>query len=285
MLNYYIINEDIEFHPATSTLRNIHNPRNMVALNSPSGRCLLLLINRLGEVVTQNEFMDFVWKQRGLMVTSNTYYQSISILRKGLKSIGMGDDLIVTIPRIGLTLASETRIRKLSTDKGIDINYKSDNLIETPELIHKETISSFGEKFAVSKQEELDILSSHRLHITRVGNAKFRRLIGYILMFSVIFSCTFFVFLKSLYAKKDFFSDYTIATTLKKCNIFLPSKTHANDDKKNAIRYADRYIQDCQEKPAWIYVTIASTTPRTSVIRCDKPFYEPTTCTSVYFIE
>ncbi|MDA2242426.1 hypothetical protein PDN14_29210, partial [Bacillus cereus group sp. Bc222] len=54
--------------------------------------------------------MDIVWQRRGMMVSPNTYYQNISILRKGLKKVGFETDPIVTIPRIGLTLASDTQI-------------------------------------------------------------------------------------------------------------------------------------------------------------------------------
>lgn len=110
MHKHYIINNIVEFHPAASTLRDINNPDRVVVLNSPAGRCLLLLIDRAGSIVTQQEFLDIVWQSRGMLVSSNTYYQNISILRKGLKKIGFETDPIVTIPRIGLTLASDTQI-------------------------------------------------------------------------------------------------------------------------------------------------------------------------------
>ena len=110
MHKYYIINGIVEFHPAASTLRDLNNPEQVVVLNSPAGRCLLLLIERAGSIVTQQECMDIVWQRRGMMVSPNTYYQNISILRKGLKKAGFETDPIVTIPRIGLTLASDTQI-------------------------------------------------------------------------------------------------------------------------------------------------------------------------------
>lgn len=122
MHNHYIINESVEFHPATSKLRDINNPDSVVTLNSPAGRCLLLLINRMGNVVTQKEFMEIVWKQNGMMVTSNAYYQNISVLRKGLKRVGLDESFIVTLPRIGLTLASGTNIRKLAEETSIEIS-------------------------------------------------------------------------------------------------------------------------------------------------------------------
>ena len=104
MHKHYIINGLVEFHPAASTLRDLNNPDRVVVLNSPAGRCLLLLIERVGSVVTQQECMAIVWQRRGMLVSPNTYYQNISILRKGLKKAGFETDPIVTIPRIGLTL-------------------------------------------------------------------------------------------------------------------------------------------------------------------------------------
>ncbi|RWR02359.1 hypothetical protein ED28_08235 [[Pantoea] beijingensis] len=124
MHNYYIINETVEFHPVTSTLRDIHHPDIVVTLNSPAGRCLLLLINRIGTVVTRHELMDTVWKKSGIKVTPNAYYQNISILRKGLKRIGLGEEIIVTLPRIGLTLATGTRIRKRVFEAAVDCDHE-----------------------------------------------------------------------------------------------------------------------------------------------------------------
>ncbi|WP_273968367.1 winged helix-turn-helix domain-containing protein [Enterobacter cancerogenus] len=147
MHDYYLINESVEFHPVTNTLRDTHNPDNIVPLYSPSGRCLLLLLNRTGEVVTRHELMVFVWEQRGMMVSSNTYYQSIYVLRKGLKRIGLGDDLLLTLPRVGLTLTSNTRVKKLSADNNIKDNDRSINSIKMSEIINKEKIPPRVEVF------------------------------------------------------------------------------------------------------------------------------------------
>lgn len=78
---YYVINDCVTFQPATNMLCNTHNPALKVTLSVPAGRCLQLLINNIGNIVTQQDFMDIAWKQSGMKVTSNTYYQNISILR------------------------------------------------------------------------------------------------------------------------------------------------------------------------------------------------------------
>lgn len=167
MHNHYIINDSVEFHPATSKLRDINNPDNVVALNSPAGRCLLLLINRMGSVVTQDEFMESVWKQNGMMVTSNAYYQNISVLRKGLKRVGLDENIIVTLPRIGLTLASGTQIRKLAQESSVEIVKNdtdapmviSDNLPDLGNETDCNTLSTTDEYNKLSVTSDVDAVS------------------------------------------------------------------------------------------------------------------------------
>lgn len=67
---YYVINDCVTFQPATNMLCNTHNPALKVTLSVPAGRCLQLLINNIGNIVTQQDFMDIAWKQSGMKVTS-----------------------------------------------------------------------------------------------------------------------------------------------------------------------------------------------------------------------
>ena len=85
MHKHYIINNIVEFHPAASTLRDINNPDRVVVLNSPAGRCLLLLIDRAGSIVTQQEFLDIVWQSRGMLVSSIPITRTSPSCAKGLK--------------------------------------------------------------------------------------------------------------------------------------------------------------------------------------------------------
>lgn len=112
MNNYYIINNIVRFSPLKNTLENLSDGE-LIIINSPASRCFLILLQQQGEVISQQSFLDEVWQKRGIHVSANTYYQNISILRKGLKKIGLGDDIIVTLPRIGLTLATNLKVEVL----------------------------------------------------------------------------------------------------------------------------------------------------------------------------
>ncbi len=286
MHNHYIINEAVEFHPATSTLRDLHNPDIVVALNSPAGRCLLLLISRVGTIVTQQEFMDIVWKQSGMRVTSNAYYQNISVLRKGLKRIGLGEDIIVTIPRIGLTLATGTRIRKLTSEALMEVSHENVHLVNVNALKPEASGNDFselaiGKPFVISYAKEGHPQENISINDKISIKAVFSR---YSLMLAAIITAIAFMGWYASKAKPNFFSDYVSVKTIKGCQILLSPPLPARSYQKEAQSYGERFIDDCQSYP-WIYVTKIPHLSRTSVIRCDKPFEHSTSCISEYFIE
>nr|WP_071934152.1 winged helix-turn-helix domain-containing protein [Raoultella ornithinolytica] len=115
----------------------------MVVLNSPASRCLLLLIESSNTIVTQQEFMYNVWEKLGLVVSANTYYQNICLLRKGLKEVGFPADPITTIPRIGLTLARETQVQVIESADVLPIaNVEEAKTEEGVRPVHHDTPDS-----------------------------------------------------------------------------------------------------------------------------------------------
>lgn len=50
--------------------------------------------------------MNEVWRKHGMEVTVNTLYQNISILRKTLKRVGVDENIIITVPKKGITLSA-----------------------------------------------------------------------------------------------------------------------------------------------------------------------------------
>lgn len=70
----------------------------------PASRCLLLLIQQDGNTVARETFFEEVWIKHGSQVTSNGFYQNISLLRRAFKELGMEGDIIITQPRVGVRL-------------------------------------------------------------------------------------------------------------------------------------------------------------------------------------
>ncbi|KLP54107.1 transcriptional regulator [Enterobacter genomosp. O] len=267
MHKHYIINNMVEFHPATSTLRDIASPDRVVVLNSPAGRCLLLLIERAGAIVTQQEFLDIVWQRRGMLVSPNTFYQNISILRKGLKKIGFEVDPIVTIPRIGLTLASDTQIVvKDPHPRPAELPEK-----DAPELC--DTISP-----AV-----LPPLSAEPVAVvTGASGHRFRWLPGMLIALLVLVGAG--IVTHSSAREKRFIDDYRFTALVGACHVYLAQDIQTQDERSKALAYLTPFKDACASYP-WVYISWYPLLPRASVIRCDRSMKEPNRCISDYFIE
>lgn len=76
-------------------------------------RILLLLIEKQGEVITKNDFIESVWEKHGLEGSTNTLTQYISHLRKILGEYFDVSEYIVTIPRTGYSLTTDLKIHKV----------------------------------------------------------------------------------------------------------------------------------------------------------------------------
>lgn len=69
-------------------------------------RCLELLIDRQGEVVTQEDFINECWKAHGTYATSNSVRQTLFQLRRTLAEIGAPSSILQTRPRKGYCLVA-----------------------------------------------------------------------------------------------------------------------------------------------------------------------------------
>ncbi|MCI1032925.1 winged helix-turn-helix domain-containing protein [Raoultella terrigena] len=294
MHRYYVINNTIEFHPTTRKLRNIITPTNMVVLNSPASRCLLLLIERSGTIVTQQEFMYNVWEKLGLVVSANTYYQNICLLRKGMKEIGFTSDPITTIPRIGLTLALDTQIQAMeSTDPPASDNDDGQAADEAVLSASYEELNKADSGHASSPQETVESVADipasapnipAPLYLQKRDVGRFSKLFFLItiLIFSILL--TDLKVIVTHFQDQRYFENYQLTVNTNGCHLFLNKDIHNTDERKKALNYGVQFKSDCQKFP-WVYISRYAMLPRASVIRCNKPMSSPNYCISNYFIE
>lgn len=107
LIMFYCINNNVIFDPINHTLTSSKfYPEKDTKINQPASRCLALLIERKGDIITQDDFMNEVWRKHGMEVTVNTLYQNISILRKTLKRAGIVENIIITVPKKGIMLSA-----------------------------------------------------------------------------------------------------------------------------------------------------------------------------------
>lgn len=105
----YTIEGNIHFCPNENTLRNVIDGRTVTLLSTAS-ECFKILIENQGRVISRDEMKELVWGKRGVIVSSNTFYQNMLNLRRGLEKVGAGKRLISTHYGKGVTI-----------DNGLDI--------------------------------------------------------------------------------------------------------------------------------------------------------------------
>ncbi|KIC84828.1 transcriptional regulator [Pantoea agglomerans] len=292
MHNHYIVNGLIEFNPAASTLKNLNDPENLIVLNSPAGRCLLLLITRNGTIVTQQEFMDIVWERNGMLVSPNTFYQNISILRKGLKKIGLPEDPVVTIPRVGLTLASGTEITKRSSEKLVKINHENAHFMDKNSLAHEQCYQESlprlsdadetGSQTVISEspaEGETDKTAPPAIALQKKSATLSLWAMGFVATILLIVAV-------SLNSTKDntrhYFSQSLFLANANGCHIYIADKNATPDDRIKSLSLVEKLKTSCSNYP-WVYITHYFMLQRISVIRCNKPMSEQNTCISEYY--
>ncbi|HHQ2507507.1 TPA: winged helix-turn-helix domain-containing protein [Klebsiella pneumoniae] len=113
--NSYIINDEVIFNMDVNELQPVAGKdHEAITLNTPTARCLQLLLESNGNIISRDEFLSAVWKERGVVVSQNTFYQNISLLRKSLLRAGLAQDVVVTVRQRGFVIATGTVIRQVT---------------------------------------------------------------------------------------------------------------------------------------------------------------------------
>jgi DNA-binding winged helix-turn-helix (wHTH) protein len=106
----YILANRICFSAAGASLREMAGRRE-IQLQRPASRCLLLLIQRQGHLVSQHDLMSCAWgEERARFISPNTFYQTLHHLRQSLAQFGL-TNVIHTVPRQGTVLSSTLLVR------------------------------------------------------------------------------------------------------------------------------------------------------------------------------
>ena len=119
--NSYIINDEVIFNMDVNELQPVAGKdHEAITLNTPTARCLQLLLESNGNIISRDEFLSAVWKERGVVVSQNTFYQNISLLRKSLLRAGLTQDVVVTVRQRGFVIATGTVIRQVTLQNEIN---------------------------------------------------------------------------------------------------------------------------------------------------------------------
>jgi len=109
----YIIDDQIAYNSDDCTLSHIPTQETL-SLSISSGRLFEQLLNSQGDILSRDVLLTEVWDKYGLRGSNSNLNQYLSVLRRALAAYGC-ENLIVTIPKIGIRLNTEISIKRHSS--------------------------------------------------------------------------------------------------------------------------------------------------------------------------
>lgn len=108
----YIIDGSIAYNSDDCTLSHLPTQESL-SLSISSGRLFERLLNSDGEILPRDTLLTEVWDKYGLRGSNSNLNQYLSILRRALAAYGC-ENLIITIPKVGIRLNTEIMIERES---------------------------------------------------------------------------------------------------------------------------------------------------------------------------
>lgn len=292
---HWIINDNIEFRPELKKLISVSNPEINVTLTAPASRCLLLLLEASPEIVLQQDFFKKVWEEVGMLVPTNTLYQNISIVRRGLRAVGETDSrLIATIPRKGFQIDDSVKIKRQDKSNAAVTSETDITSVDIPaDAKYEDPVITHGN---AANQSTWSALNPHineyeQNPLSTPGTAsKPARFAGWRLSAVIIlaaFATGLLIIAYSLPFGKTpvFFDNYNFVENDNGCQIYIKDDTHDSRDYyqryKNLIKNTGL---NCKIYP-WIYFPVSATSPTLTALACKRDFKNSASpgCISLYF--
>jgi DNA-binding winged helix-turn-helix (wHTH) protein len=114
----YRFNDRVLFDGDSGTLGPSDFSDEPTPISNPAKRLLLLLIANYGKPVEREVIFKKVWDDYGMISSNNNLNQCVSKLRRVLKVMGIDDEVIATVPKIGFMLRREIQVEISQEDDG-----------------------------------------------------------------------------------------------------------------------------------------------------------------------
>lgn len=114
----YRFNDRVLFDDDSGTLGPSDFSDEPTSISNPAKRLLQLLLANYGKPVEREVIFKKVWDDYGMISSNNNLNQCVSKLRRVLKVMGIDDEVIVTVPKIGFMLRREIQVEISQEDDG-----------------------------------------------------------------------------------------------------------------------------------------------------------------------
>lgn len=257
----FLINDTVLFEPdARRVCSRADYPSRAVILHGPVSECLLQLLEHNDQLLSQRDLFAAVWEKQGAVVTTNALYQTIASIRKALKSAGLAEEVIITIPKGGFK--SVARLHTGTIESFIERN----KAVSLPVLTD---ISS--------KKEETETPTLHAPPAPRFWRSSRVYWLAGVLF---LFSCS--VLYSELKDVDPIFAGYHPIGNVAGCEVY--SSWHEKEKSYSEITaLAQRYPLPCKTGKV-AYMTLNHAQQGISVLICDRtPEHRDARCESIFY--
>ncbi|MBC3378953.1 winged helix-turn-helix domain-containing protein [Serratia fonticola] len=266
-MQLYIINSDVTFDPESNVIHSKINNKTVNML-TPSGQCLLILLENKGNIVSKKEIYEFVWERYGLTATDNAFYQTVLYLRKNLKEAGLLTEVVKTVPRKGVLVPSTVKVEKIVQPQEASIDIPATPVDKPLLQRHDDEPADLSQIHPVvdreaTTAEDIDKTPSD----TDINSIK--KSTHYSFYFLPLLIALMLVLAKFWQVPEetaDYFANYTKVTELEGCSIFTDA------GQKLSAEYEIYIVNtpiNCNRKP-YIYFIKMEFVKRISLINCAK---------------
>ncbi|MUM52690.1 hypothetical protein GJ686_24730 [Klebsiella variicola] len=118
----YKINKNILFRDDDGCIWIENNESFRYDLTATTSRLLSFLLQNQGEILTRDKILIQVWDKYGLTSSNNSLNKYISDLRQIIKSLGLDEEIIITLPRIGFKIPEHISIEIIKSSQKYELN-------------------------------------------------------------------------------------------------------------------------------------------------------------------
>ncbi|MDE7590821.1 winged helix-turn-helix domain-containing protein [Enterobacter bugandensis] len=251
----YIINSNVLFVVAQNKLKPLGTRGVEVVLNIPMGRVLLLLLENAGNVIEQDVLLNEVWVRHGQMVTLNTLYQNISLLRKALKKAGLHLPVIRTHSKIGFSVRAEIQLMQEDSGHDTEKPVLQEIAVSPAEEGRSEvdTVSVAGNTSSRPLRRAA-VLRKYKLKGSGLRRAStFRVNYFYLSVFSLCAVLFLVILTTFLTRNNEFSSTHDLVARVNKCPVYI-DKSNRNTNLSRIINYMKEQMVTCAHDD-FIYLT------------------------------
>lgn len=244
MNNKIIINDAILYTPEEHRLSPLGVRGKENVLNVPVSRCLQLLLQRPGVVISQEEFFREVWQKNGQYVTANTLYQNISLLRKGMREAGLTKNIIKTVPKVGIVFSGAVEIM---IEEGNDIVNSENNSMPQERPENKNIVAPIEQTALKSRWQGKKILR--------------------IVLMAAFIVAIFILLTNNRSQSAQFFNTHDRISDVNQCSVYI--------DRNDLEVNVEGYVKSLEAKNVicnpdeFVYITKTPTNGETLVLFCN----------------